>query len=306
MPDITHVYRTLYSKMVYSIYPKSYLTVVLFMATLLLASCSTPLPTVPSFDTDGQHHPGKIIWHDLVTPDIKQARSFYSKLFGWTFKDVTDGYTLIYHNGQNIGGMAKHERSGNSAYWIPLMSVDMKYAILPVGYADGYDFLLSNKGKVLIKAFELPGRGRIAVVHDPLGAIFALAQTSAGDPAVSKAGTNEWLWHEIWTDDFTASEKFYSGLIGYQTGEDTSGEQVYHYLKYKDVPRAGLVKKQNSEIANTWVAYIRVDDVAATAAQVEASGGKILMSPRPDIRNSSVAIITDPSGAGLVIQEWNK
>jgi alanine racemase len=27
----------------------------------------------------------------------------------------------------------------------------MKYAILPVGYADGYDFMLSNKGKVLIK-----------------------------------------------------------------------------------------------------------------------------------------------------------
>ena len=27
----------------------------------------------------------------------------------------------------------------------------MKYAILPVGYADGYDFMLSNKGKVLIE-----------------------------------------------------------------------------------------------------------------------------------------------------------
>jgi len=27
----------------------------------------------------------------------------------------------------------------------------IKYAILPVGYADGYDFMLSNKGKVLIK-----------------------------------------------------------------------------------------------------------------------------------------------------------
>ena len=28
---------------------------------------------------------------------------------------------------------------------------DMKYAILPIGYADGYDFLLSNKGKVVLQ-----------------------------------------------------------------------------------------------------------------------------------------------------------
>ncbi len=28
---------------------------------------------------------------------------------------------------------------------------DLRYAILPIGYADGYDFLLSNKGKVLIQ-----------------------------------------------------------------------------------------------------------------------------------------------------------
>ena len=28
---------------------------------------------------------------------------------------------------------------------------DMKYAILPIGYADGYDFLLSNRGKVILK-----------------------------------------------------------------------------------------------------------------------------------------------------------
>ncbi|OQX71466.1 MAG: alanine racemase [Candidatus Cloacimonas sp. 4484_275] len=32
-----------------------------------------------------------------------------------------------------------------------IASENMKYAILPVGYADGYDFLLSNKGKVLIR-----------------------------------------------------------------------------------------------------------------------------------------------------------
>jgi alanine racemase len=39
----------------------------------------------------------------------------------------------------------------------------MKYAILPVGYADGYDFLLSNKGKVLIKGKECDVVGKISM-----------------------------------------------------------------------------------------------------------------------------------------------
>ncbi|RLC50976.1 MAG: alanine racemase [Candidatus Cloacimonadota bacterium] len=42
-------------------------------------------------------------------------------------------------------------------------SATMKYAILPVGYADGYDFLLSNKGKVLIKNKECDVIGKVSM-----------------------------------------------------------------------------------------------------------------------------------------------
>lgn len=40
---------------------------------------------------------------------------------------------------------------------------DMDYAIIPVGYADGYDFLLSNRGKVLIKNNICPVIGRVSM-----------------------------------------------------------------------------------------------------------------------------------------------
>ncbi len=278
--------------------PAACLCAILLLITFCLPGCSTQLPTVPAFNSDGENHPGKIIWHDLVTPDLKQSQAFYKSLFGWSFEELTQGYTLIIHDNEYIGGIAQHESNGSSAYWIPLMSVpDIDKAI---------KYTLQSEGKVLLKTFELPGRGRIAVVKDPQGAIFALAQTAAGDPADRKAGINEWLWNEIWTDEIMATKAFYSGLIGFQTGEYRSGEHAYQYLKYKDVPRVGLIKNHHSGVANTWAAYIRVEDVAATVAQVEALGGKILMSPQADIRHGSVAIITDPSGAGLVIQEWSK
>ena len=40
---------------------------------------------------------------------------------------------------------------------------DLKYAIIPVGYADGYDYLLSNKAHVLIKGVLCPVLGRISM-----------------------------------------------------------------------------------------------------------------------------------------------
>ncbi|MBW6515198.1 MAG: alanine racemase [Candidatus Cloacimonetes bacterium] len=40
---------------------------------------------------------------------------------------------------------------------------DIRYAIIPVGYADGYDFLLSNRGKVIINGNLYPLLGRISM-----------------------------------------------------------------------------------------------------------------------------------------------
>ncbi len=40
---------------------------------------------------------------------------------------------------------------------------DILYAIIPVGYADGYDYLLSNKGKVLINGKVCPVIGKVSM-----------------------------------------------------------------------------------------------------------------------------------------------
>jgi hypothetical protein len=31
---------------------------------------------------------GKVIWHDLITEDLKSAKRFYSGVFDWTFEDT--------------------------------------------------------------------------------------------------------------------------------------------------------------------------------------------------------------------------
>ncbi len=39
----------------------------------------------------------------------------------------------------------------------------IKYAVIPVGYADGYDYLLSNRGVVIINDFECPVIGKVSM-----------------------------------------------------------------------------------------------------------------------------------------------
>jgi predicted enzyme related to lactoylglutathione lyase len=71
-------------------------------------------------------------------------------------------------------------------------------------------------------------------------------------------------------------------------------------------PRVGLLDTPSPRIGNTWVAYIRVADVDAAVNKIKALGGYVLMAPTMAIRNGTAAVITDPSGAAYVLQEWNK
>lgn len=59
----------------------------------------------------------------------------------------------------------KSARSGESISYNRTYFTDqtLKYAILPIGYADGYNFMLSNKGKVLYQNKLLPIVGKVSM-----------------------------------------------------------------------------------------------------------------------------------------------
>ncbi len=57
-----------------------------------------------------EHHPGKMIWADLVTPDLAAAEQFYGGLFGWTFTSIHAGksdYAVALLGGHPIGGLVQ-------------------------------------------------------------------------------------------------------------------------------------------------------------------------------------------------------
>jgi predicted enzyme related to lactoylglutathione lyase len=58
-------------------------------------------------------------------------------------------------------------------------------------------------------------------------------------------------------------------------------------------------------MAVTWPAYIRFADVEVDVNKAKTLGGYVLMEPTAAICNGTAAVITDPSGAVFVLQEWN-
>jgi predicted enzyme related to lactoylglutathione lyase len=259
-----------------------------------LTGCQLTSSELPAISDTGTKHIGHVVWHDLITPDLAQSKAFYGDVFGWQFKQVNDSYLLATSDGQLIAGMAELDNKQNASHWLSMLSTDNIAAISEKTVTAG--------GKVLIASTEIKGRGSIAVLEDPQGAVFSLINTVNGDPAATYSD-NRWIWQEVWTDNPEQSQSFYQSLGNYSVQTKTLGENNYKYLTADNKPAIGFVKKPDTNIGNTWVNYIKVANISDILLKVKAAGGVVLMAPTQQVRNGSVAIIRDPAGAGIVIQE---
>ncbi|MCF7983673.1 MAG: VOC family protein [Thiohalocapsa sp.] len=282
--------------------------VVALFALLVLAGCAGLDPSrIPAIDggSDGERLPGKIVWHDLLSEDPAAARRFYGGLFGWTFDDVDVGggktYTVVRHRGRAIAGLVDGRGSNpdvNVSRWIPVLSVtDLDQS---VAYAR------ANEAPVFQSPVFLAQRGRMAVIGDPEEAVLTLLQSNTGDPPDREAGAGDFLWNELWSTDPASAVDFYTGLVPAFDVKLLEGDAgPYRILKSGGLPRAGVLASPVPQMPATWMAYIKVEDVGAVAAEAEALGGRVLLQPRENPRGGEVAILSDPAGAGFLIQTWD-
>ncbi|MDX2479145.1 MAG: VOC family protein [Desulfuromusa sp.] len=253
------------------------------------------LPPVTDIPT-GIHHQGKFVWNDLITDDVAAAKSFYGQLFGWTFEQF-DRYTVVKNGSQSIGGMLqvveKAETAGEVRWVCSLSVADVDKAAL---------LTTEEGGTVHEGPLDMLNRGRAALVNDPQGAELLLLYATGGDPEDKEPIIGSWLWHELWSYDTEASLGFYQKLAGY----DYEGEQTDYLILLKDEQwRAGIRSVSNPELGVRWVPVVRVANTEETAELAKELGGKLLFGPSPT-PSGSVALLSDPSEALLIIQSWAK
>ena len=250
----------------------------------------------------GETHPGKVIWADLVTPNLKQAEQFYGALFGWTFEPI-DGdtnFAIALNAGQPVAGIVQRAmKAGQQRQpaWLTFIAVR--------DVAAAQRSALANGGKVLSAPKDYAQRGRQAVFADPDGAVFAVLASSSGDPPDVLAEPGEWIWSSLLAHDPSRSAAFYKASFGYDVFDMESDDGVEHViLSSDDYARAGIHTLPPGHRHAHWLNFIRVGDVAQSTAQAVALGGKVLVEPHMDRHGGQVAVIADPSGAPLGLMEW--
>jgi len=281
--------------------PRLYTIVGLILIQLMLVGCAavnepSRLPLTPVTDSPtGVHHQGKFVWNDLLTDDVAAAKDFYGQLFGWSFEQL-GGYTVIRNDEQRIGGMAQvgeeADKTG-AARWISSLSVaDVDKAT---------SLVTEEGGTVHVGPLEFLNRGRGALVSDPQGAQLLLLHATDGDPEDSEPLIGSWLWHELWSNDMEASLVFYQKLAGY----DFDGGKTDYLILLKDEQwRAGIRNIEGRELEMRWVPVVRVTDTQETAERAEQLGGKLLVGPQAT-DSGSVALLSDPSDALVIVQNWS-
>jgi len=272
-------------------------------ALLMLSGCSTtevePIAVTPiTADNTGEYHPGRFVWHDLLTNDVDAAKRFYGGVFGWSFAEQGP-YTVISNNGVAIAGMAKPKFDpGLSSFWLPYLSVADVDSSLATAKSAGAE-LLKGPG-------HLENRGRYALIGDSQGARLVLLRSESGDPKSAKPEINGWLWNELWSADTVDSLRFYQQLAGYQTLPPPPGQPSddYEVLIADDTWAAGLTSLPFAEMNSQWVPAIRVADLDEAVARVKEFGGRVVIEPDHDLSTHRVAMVQDPTGAILMIGPW--
>jgi predicted enzyme related to lactoylglutathione lyase len=276
---------------------KRSLTTLSAIAVCATALAADPVPPIVASPTQ-DWNPGQLVWADLLTPDVAAAKRFYSAVFDWQFAG-DDQYSQASHDGVPVAGIAFHvprDPDVSEVAWLVSVSVeDVDAAAAAVAGAGG---------QVLEAPRTVPDRGRFAIVEDDQEAVIVLLRSTQGDPADRRSTDNEWIWAELWTPDPNRAAEFYRATIGYDARTITdSGGSEYVVLVHDGKPKTGIVRMPWDKVEPHWLPYLRVADVSDTVARVEAAGGVVLVAPRAEFDDGSVAIVSDPTGGVFAIQQ---
>ena len=259
------------------------------------------LLTTPSHE----HHVGKVVFAELVTPDLKASERFYTAMFGWTFQEAPGGpipFAQASIDGRAIAGIFQRPAPpGRYPAWIGLVATG------DVGKT--VDAATRNGGKVLLAPHQFANLGSGAVLSDPQGAVFAVLASSSGDPQDLLADRGEWIWNSLVASDPDADAAFYRAVFGYDAYPMTDSPDGRHLiLASGDFARAS-VNPIPATWHNThprWLSYVRVDDAAAAAAKATSLGGHVVLPARMDRHGGRIAVIADPAGAVFGLLEWSE
>ncbi len=246
-----------------------------------------------------KHQAGDFCWVELGTSNAADAKRFYGSLFGWAAMDLSMGemgtYTMLMRQELPLGAMYQlmeaQLQQGIPPHWMLYVAVD--------SVDDSVARVAELGGKVLMGAHEVPGAGRMAVLVDPAGAVFAIweAKGHIGSRIMGEDGVL--TWSELATTDASSATDFYTKFFGWGTKVSQMGPMTYTEWVNSGRSVGGMFAMTDEwkGIPPHWMPYFRVSDSDSVAAQVPQLGGTVKVPPTDIPHVGRFAVLSDPQGA---------
>lgn len=248
---------------------------------------------------------GRFLWHECLTADKDAAVAFYTKLIGWGTMDWDNEmgpYTMWTKGEMPVGGLMvlpdEAKQAGAPPHWLAYVSTPDTDATAAQ--------VTDLGGEVLVAPMSIPTVGRMAVMKDPQGAVFACytpEETPAGIDSPPEQGYVS--WHELMTIDWEAAFDFYSAVFGWEKKDAMDMGEMGTYQMYGnpgvDMPLGGMFNKPDEVPVSNWLLYTLVGNVDEAAEQVKALGGTVLKGPMDVPGGDRVVLCVDDQGAPFAL-----
>lgn len=248
--------------------------------------------------------PGTPSWVDVTAPDVAAARAFYEGLFGWEGQDMgpeAGGYVMWSKGGKAVAACSplspEMAAAGVPAHWTTYITVADADAAAATATEAG--------GAVMAPPFDVMEAGRMAVLQDPTGGVFAVWQPNGmpGAEIVNEPGSL--CWNELNVRDVDTAIAFYTKLFPWTVTQQPMAEGMPPYREIAVDRRmvAGCLQMTDDwpeGIPTNWLPYFAVADCDAALARVEELGGGIIV-PAMDVPVGRFGACRDPHGAVFAV-----
>lgn len=256
-------------------------------------------------------------WVDVATPDIDEARRFYSGLFDWTFQDAVPAeapgsYLIATLGGRDVAAIQPAE-DGDEIAWRTYLAVDDADATARAVEAAG--------GSITLAPVDAGPGGRQAGCADPRGAPFRLWQPRNRPGAQVTNEPGSWNFSDLLTSDPQGASAFYAPLFGWEV-DNLGFATLIRRPGYGDHLEATVdpdIRTRQSEVSappgfedavawmitaetDRWQVSFTVADRDTSAEAVENLGGTVVSSE--DTEWTRTATVRDPHGAPFVLSQF--
>ncbi|MBO9436653.1 VOC family protein [Ruegeria sp. R13_0] len=238
---------------------------------------------------------GRIVWHDLFTPDVAASRSFYESVAGWSYivEHATD---FAWGGGHKDIVLAALDGEAGAGFvyqnqvlfegWIPYVEVED---------VDQAAKLAANlKGSVVKPPFEVPGVGRNCLLRDPLGAFFGVSVSRHDYPVPARQFTHE---HYL-SRSGAFPDNFYHQMFGWNLSPARNVPASQRQISLKDEVLAICAAEPavpNNNVA--WVPGVRADFLENALNKINSGPGSVLARYQNTKNTIEKGLVCDAAGA---------